>query len=83
MVPHAVEMQERLFDGGSTDQPELSPQPGLMAASPEESASSALIQRSPTSDEGPQAEAEPPRLSRDEELLSTATKMYRLGFCFL
>ena len=83
MTQHVLEMQERLFVADSAE-----PEPPLaqpeMAPSSEDS--NALIQSAPAASgnsEGQQAEAEPPRLSRDEELISTATKMYRLGFCFL
>ena len=85
-------MQERLFvpDGAQPEpEPEPEPEQQRMAAPPEldpASDSNALIQSTPggpANGGGQRAEAEPPQLSRDEELVSTATKMYRLGFCFL
>lgn len=81
MTQHVLEMQERLFvpDSAEPESPAARPE---MAASSEDS--NALIESAPAaSGNSEQAEAEPPRLSRDEELISTATKMYRLGFCFL
>jgi hypothetical protein len=93
MSQHGIEMQERLFVPEESDvgppEPEPEPEPEPMAPPPELGASSdsnALIQSTEggaATGEEQRSEAEPPRLSRDEELLDTATKMYRLGFCFL
>eukprot|EP01043_Picozoa_sp_COSAG02_P031736 COSAG02_NODE_2084_length_9892_cov_47.719085_13_plen_175_part_00 len=93
MSQHGIEMQERLFVPEESDvgppEPEPEPEPEPMVAPPELGASSdsnALIQSTEggaATGEEQRPEAEPPRLSRDEELLDTATKMYRLGFCFL
>jgi hypothetical protein len=86
MSQHGIEMQERLVvaeESGAGQEPEP------MAAPPELDASgdsNALIQSTaggPATAEEQRTEAEPPRLSRDEELVDTATKMYRLGYCFL
>jgi len=54
-------------------------QAGMDALDESTEASEALMPGEPSSSGG----NEPPRLSRDEEMLSTATKMYRLGFCCL
>ena len=89
MSQHSLEMQERLVVPEDSDA-RPSPEPEPMAAPPELEApsnSNALIQSTDvgaaTNGEGQRVEAEPPKLSRDEELIDTATKMYRLGFCFL
>ena len=79
-------MQESLLEQQPQPEPEgeasgrENPLAGGMDALDESTeASEALVPGEPSSSGG----NEPPRLSRDEEMLSTATKMYRLGFCCL
>jgi hypothetical protein len=81
----SFEMQEPLIVSAELE-PEPEPQPELMSA-PTPELTTAMVPSSGTPADSSagedRPEAEPPQLSRNEELVDTAKKMYYLGFCFL